>query len=152
MLAPPAGMRDLLPPEAAERRALVRRISERFTSFGYALVTTPPFEHAEVIERAEGSFDPRDHLRFVDADTGEVALLRPDITPQIARVVATRLGDRPPPYRLAYEGHVVRRRRGRARRQRQIAQVGLECIGVAGPVNCINSSTGPLATLSTRMR
>lgn len=131
-LAPPVGMRDLLPPEAAERRALVRRLVERFGRHGYSLVTTPPFEHADVFERAEGTFDPRDHLRFVDADTGDVALLRPDITPQIARVVATRLGDRPPPIRLAYDGHVVRRRRGRARRQRQIGQCGIECIGVPG--------------------
>lgn len=132
-LAPPAGMRDLLPPHAAARRRLARAIAESFASYGYELVTTPPFEHAEVIERGLDTVDRRELLRFVDSDTGEVALLRPDITPQIARVVATRLLDRPPPYRLAYEGHVIRRRRGRARRQRQIAQAGIECIGLGGP-------------------
>nr|MDQ3037416.1 ATP phosphoribosyltransferase regulatory subunit [Myxococcota bacterium] len=132
-LAPPAGMRDLLPPHAAARRRLARAIAESFASYGYELVTTPPFEHADVIERGLETLDRRELLRFVDADTGEVALLRPDITPQIARVVATRLADRPPPYRLAYEGQVIRRRRGRARRQRQIAQAGIECIGLGGP-------------------
>jgi ATP phosphoribosyltransferase regulatory subunit len=132
-LAPPAGMRDLLPPEAAARRRLARAIAESFASYGYELVTTPPFEHAEVIERGLDTVDRRELLRFVDSDTGEVALLRPDITPQIARVVATRLADRPPPYRLAYEGQVIRRRRGRARRQRQIAQAGVECIGSPSP-------------------
>lgn len=132
-LAPPAGMRDLLPPHAAARRRLARAISESFARYGYELVTTPPFEHADVIERGLDTVDRRDLLRFVDSDTGEVALLRPDITPQIARVVATRLASRPPPYRLAYEGQVIRRRRGRARRQRQIAQAGIECIGLGGP-------------------
>ena len=57
--------------------------------------------------------------------------LRPDMTPQIARVVSTRLVELPPPFRVRYEGTVIRRRRGRARRQRQIAQVGIELIGLA---------------------
>ncbi|WP_053233620.1 ATP phosphoribosyltransferase regulatory subunit [Sandaracinus amylolyticus] len=132
-LAPPAGMRDLLPPDASARKRLARAVSDSFARYGYELVTTPMFEHADVIERGLDTVDRRELLRFVDSDTGEIALLRPDITPQIARVVATRLADRPPPYRLAYEGSVFRRRRGRARRQRQIAQAGVECIGLSGP-------------------
>jgi ATP phosphoribosyltransferase regulatory subunit HisZ len=126
-------MGDLLPPEAAGRRALGRTLLETFARCGYDLVTTPPFEHAEVMERGLETVDRRDLLRFVEPDTGEVALLRPDITPQIARVIATRLADRPPPWRLCYEGTVIRRRRGRARRHRQIAQSGVECVGVPGP-------------------
>lgn len=46
--------------------------------------------------------------------------------------VATRLQDRPPPWRLCCEGTVVRRRRGRARRHGQIAHAGVECIGLEG--------------------
>lgn len=125
-------MGDLLPPDAAARRSLARRLIETFGRDGYDLVTTPPFEHAEVIERGIETVDRRDLLRFVEPDTGEVALLRPDITPQIARVIATRLADRPPPWRLCYEGTVIRRRRGRARRHRQLAQAGVECVGVPG--------------------
>jgi ATP phosphoribosyltransferase regulatory subunit len=133
ILAPPAGMRDLLPPEAAARQWLGARLTQLFEAWGYDLVTTPPFEHAEVIERGLETIDRRDLLRFVEPETGEVALLRPDITPQIARIVATRLADRPPPFRLCYAGSVIRQRQGRARRQRQIAQAGIEHIGTAGP-------------------
>ncbi len=50
-LAPPSGMRDLLPPEAAARAWLASRLTQRFEAWGYERVTTPPFEHAEVIER-----------------------------------------------------------------------------------------------------
>ena len=131
-LAPPAGMRDLLPPEAAARAWLAGRVTQLFEAWGYDLVTTPPFEHAEVIERGLETVDRRDLLRFVEPESGEVALLRPDITPQIARIVATRLSDRPPPWRLCYAGSLVRQRRGRARKQRQIAQAGVEHIGGAG--------------------
>jgi len=130
-LAPPVGTRDLLPPEAADRRALTRALAETLELHGYALVTTPPFELVETLERGLGG-DPRETLRFVDPETGEVSVFRPDLTVQVARLVASGLRDRPPPLRLYYDGHVVRARRGRARRQRQIAQIGAECLGVPG--------------------
>jgi ATP phosphoribosyltransferase regulatory subunit len=126
-------MRDLLPEEAAARRSLARRVLDVVTLHGYGLVTLPAFEFAEVLERGLGTLDPSDVLRFVEPESGEVAALRPDMTPQIARVIATRLLDRPPPVRLAYEGTVVRRRSGRARKHRQIPQVGIELAGVPGP-------------------
>ena len=129
----PAGMRDLLPEEAAARRALGRRILDQVELHGYALVTLPAFEFSEVLERGLGTLDPADVLRFIEPESGEVAAFRPDMTPQIARVLATRLRDRPQPARLAYEGTVLRRRSGRARKHRQIPQVGVELAGVSGP-------------------
>ncbi|MGB8224812.1 MAG: ATP phosphoribosyltransferase regulatory subunit [Polyangiales bacterium] len=132
-LAPPGGMRDLLPPASMTRTLLWQRLMETFDLYGYQRVTTPPVEYAEVVERGLGTVDRRDLVRFVEPDSGEVAVLRPDITPQIARIVATRLQDRPAPWRLCYEGTIVRRRRGRARKQRQVLQCGIECIGVRGP-------------------
>jgi ATP phosphoribosyltransferase regulatory subunit len=133
----PAGMRDLLPHEAAARRSLAHKVLARFTLYGYALVTLPMFEFAEVLERGLGTLDPADVLRFVEPESGEVAALRPDMTPQIARLIATRLRDRPPPVRIAYEGTVLRRRSGRARKHKQIPQVGVELAGVAGPAGDI---------------
>jgi len=132
-MTPPGGMRDMLPPASMTRTFLWQRLMETFDLYGYQRVTTPPFEYAEVIERGLGTVDRRDLVRFVEPDSGEVALLRPDITPQIARIIATRLQDRPAPWRLSYEGTVVRRRRGRARRQHQVLQCGIECVGLKGP-------------------
>ncbi len=129
----PGGMRDLLPEEARGRRALAKCVLDRLALAGFALVTPPAFEFADVLERGLGTLDPADVLRFVEPESGEVAALRPDVTPQIARMIATRLHDRPPPFRLAYEGTVLRRRSGRARKHRQIPQVGVELAGVAGP-------------------
>ena len=132
-MTPPGGMRDLLPPASMTRTLLWQRLMDTFDLYGYQRVTTPPVEYAEVIERGLGTVDRRDLVRFVEPDSGEVALLRPDITPQIARIVATRLQDRPAPWRLSYEGTIVRRRRGRARKQRQVLQCGIECVGLKGP-------------------
>ena len=129
----PAGMRDILPPEASRRRRLSRRLLDHFALHGYELVTPPAFELADVLERGLGTLDPRDVLRFVEPESGEVAALRPDMTPQIARIAATRLADRPLPMRLCYEGTVLRRRQERARKHRQIPQAGVELLGIAGP-------------------
>ncbi len=126
-------MRDLLPEEAHARRSLGRLVHERMALFGYELVVPPAFELAEVLERGLGALDPADVLRFVEPESGEVAALRPDMTPQVARMIATRLASAPPPFRLAYEGTVLRRRQQRARKHRQIPQAGLELVGVAGP-------------------
>src|SRR5215471_10292451 len=101
-------MRDLLPEEARSRRAIARRALERFALYGYSVVTPPAFEFADVLERGLGTLDPADVLRFVEPESGEVAALRPDVTPQIARMIATRLADRPVPMALCYEGTVLR--------------------------------------------
>ena len=105
---------------------------DHFALHGYQLVTPPAFEFAEVLERGLGTLDPSDVLRFVEPESGEVAALRPDVTPQIARMVATRLAQEPRPIRLCYEGTVVRRRQGRARRHRQMPQAGVELYGAPG--------------------
>lgn len=126
-------MRDLLPPASLSRLRLRQALVESFQRFGYDLVITPAFELAAVIEGGIRPVDRRELLRFVEPETGEVALLRPDITPQIARIIATGLRGRPAPYRLCYEGSIFRRRRGRARKQQQVSQAGVECVGLAGP-------------------
>jgi ATP phosphoribosyltransferase regulatory subunit len=129
----PAGMRDLLPEESRTLSALGRELLRAFELHGYERVTLPVFEYAEVLERGLGELDPRAVLRFVEPESGEVVALRPDMTPQIARLVATRLRSVPGPARLCYEGSVVRLRRERARRRRQIPQAGVELLGSAAP-------------------
>jgi len=129
----PAGMRDLLPPVARRQGELARRITRCFELHGYEIVTLPVFEYAEVLERGLGALESDEVLRFVEPESGEVVALRPDMTPQIARILATRLADLPGPARLCYHGSVMRRPRERARRHRQIFQAGVELLGLEGP-------------------
>ena len=126
-------MRDFLPPDARRLSDLARQLLGSFELYGYELVTLPVFEYESVLERGLGALEPEEVLRFVEPETGEVVALRPDMTPQLARVVSTRLSQSPPPIRLSYQGSVLRRRRERARRHRQIFQAGIELIGLEGP-------------------
>lgn len=126
-------MRDFGPVEARTLSRLGRSLLGSFELYGYERVTVPAFEYALTLERGLGALDPREVLRFVEPETGEVVALRPDMTPQIARLVATRLGAAPDPIRLCYEGSIVRLRRERARRHRQIPQAGIELVGASAP-------------------
>ena len=129
----PAGLRDLLAEETFYRRSLARKILEHFALHAYDLVTPPAFELAEVLEKGLGTLDPADVLRFVEPESGEVCALRPDMTPQIARMMATRLSSQPAPIRLCYEGTILRRKQGRARKHRQVPQAGVELYGAPAP-------------------
>src|SRR5262249_49537263 len=69
-------------------------------------------------------------LGFVEPGTGEVVALRPDITPQVARIAATRLDSGRGPFRLCYEGGVLRLN---LRGQRELIQAGVELIDAQAP-------------------
>jgi ATP phosphoribosyltransferase regulatory subunit len=127
----PSGVRDFLPRAAARRRALAARVLEVFEAWGYARIVTPVFEVADVLERGLGHDGRSQAIRFVEPGTGEIVALRPDITPQIARVVATRLSEIEGPLRLCYEGAVTRLAGERG--QREILQAGVELVDAGVP-------------------
>ncbi|HEY0710164.1 MAG TPA: ATP phosphoribosyltransferase regulatory subunit [Polyangia bacterium] len=128
----PAGMRDFAPEAAAARRRIAERSLAVFDRWGFARVITPVFEYEDVLALGLGPSGREAAIRFVEPSSGQVVALPPDITPQIARLIATRFRDEDGPVRLAYEGTVVRLDQ-RARSQREIIQAGVEMAGVPGP-------------------
>src|SRR5262245_56564851 len=104
----PAGMRDFAPRAAAARRRIAETLLGVFERWGYARVITPAFEYEEVLGLGLGSSGRASALRFVEPSSGRVVALRPDITPQIARLIATRFRDETGPVRLCYQGTVLR--------------------------------------------
>ncbi len=129
----PAGVRDFLPRAAARRRAIAEQLLAEFELRGYQRILTPIFECADVLERGLGDGARAAAVRFVEPGSGEVVALRPDITPQIARVVATRFGHVAGPLRLCYDGTVTRVERRFGPGQREILQAGIELCGVPAP-------------------
>jgi ATP phosphoribosyltransferase regulatory subunit len=123
----PPGVRDYLPVAAARRRGLAAAAAAELERWGYRNVITPLYEYADVLARGTGQAVQA--MRFVEPTSGEVVALRPDLTPQVARLVATRMHDEPGPLRLYYVGSVVRLDGGR----REIFQVGVELIDAPQP-------------------
>ncbi|MDX2021634.1 MAG: ATP phosphoribosyltransferase regulatory subunit [Deltaproteobacteria bacterium] len=127
----PAGIRDFAPGAAAARRQIAETLIGVFERWGYAQVITPAFEYEAVLALGLGSDGRASALRFVEPSSGQVLALRPDITPQIARLMATRFRDEVGPIRMCYEGPVFRYDAA-ARAQRELIQAGVELAGVQG--------------------
>jgi ATP phosphoribosyltransferase regulatory subunit len=132
-LSLPAGLRDLLPDHSAHLAELTARLHEVFSSFGYRRVLLPTLERLEVVERGLSPAALAGVLKFVEPGSGEVVAIRPDITPQIARLYAARPDALPTPARLCYDGPVLRAREARAGRPREVYQAGVELLGQGGP-------------------
>ncbi len=132
-LSLPQGVRDFPPERAEEIKKVEELLLEEFYRWGYRSVITPLFEFLETISVGLGD-DLRDKvLKFVDPSTGDVVALRPDITPQVGRIVATQLRDYNEPLRLCYNGRVVRFEEKGSGKEREVFQVGCELIGSSHP-------------------
>ena len=120
----PQGVRDFPPERAEEIRKVEECLMGEFTRWGYRRVITPFFESLETISVGLGDNLRDKILKFVDPSTGDVVALRPDITPQIARLVATRLRGEEEPMRFCYNGRVIRFEEKGSGKEREIFQVG----------------------------
>jgi ATP phosphoribosyltransferase regulatory subunit len=129
----PTGMHDLLPPEADLEAAVVARLMATLTAHGYERVKPPLVEFEETLLSGAGAAMATSTFRMIDPVSHRMIGVRADMTPQIARIAATRLGGAPRPLRLSYAGQVLRIRGSEIRPERQIGQVGAELIGAAGP-------------------
>ncbi len=128
----PLGLRDLLPPDAAAEAQVVERMMAVLESHGYQRVKPPLVEFEESLLSGPGAAMAQDTFRLMDPVSQRMIGLRADMTPQVARIAATRLAKAPRPLRLSYAGQVLRVKGGQLRPERQIGQVGAELIGVDG--------------------
>jgi ATP phosphoribosyltransferase regulatory subunit len=129
----PKGMATLLPAAAAVRQRLERTALEVFKTWGYEEVITPLFEYLDVITPGLGPGLVEKVYTVADRSTGRVMVLRPDVTPQIARMAATVLRDAERPLRLCYGTNVFRYEDEHAGHEREIFQLGAELIGPSAP-------------------
>jgi ATP phosphoribosyltransferase regulatory subunit len=129
----PKGARVYLPDEAARKRHVEARLLGVLTRWGYREVVTSTFEYADVLATGTDADVQENMFKLVDRETGRMLALRADITPQIARIVATRLRDEPKPIRLAYVTNVFRYDEPQVAHYREFYQAGAELIGLEKP-------------------
>ena len=129
----PKGVRVLPPPEAARLRWIQKKLLTVFRRWGFREVLTPTFEYLEVFAHEAGDGAYGKTFKFVDRQTGLLLALRSDLTPQVARMVASTMRDHPLPLRLAYSASVFRHEEPQAGRQREFFQAGVELIGSDRP-------------------
>jgi ATP phosphoribosyltransferase regulatory subunit len=129
----PAGLRDLLPPDAETEAASVEALMAAFGAHGYQRVKPPLLEFVDSLLAGTGAATAEQTFRLMDPDTRRMMGLRADITPQIARIATTRLAGAPRPLRLSYAGQCLRVHGSQLAPDRQLAQAGIELIGHDSP-------------------
>ena len=129
----PKGVKDFLPLKAAKVEFLQQQLRQVFAAWGFRPVITPQLEFLDVLERGLGEGLRDRTFRFDDRQSGRLVAFSPDMTPQIARIAATRMRELPLPLRLSYSGRVLRHTEQQAGKDRDIFQTGVELIGLDSP-------------------
>lgn len=129
----PTGLADLLPPDAEAASAAAERALAALRADGYEQTAPPMLEFEESFLSGAGEPLQRETFRMMDPASQRMLALRSDLTPQIARIAATRLAKAPRPLRLCYLGAVLRVSGGQAGSERQFRQAGAELIGSRRP-------------------
>jgi len=125
----PNGLADTLTPDAGHESACIEGLMSAFAAWGYDRIKPPLVEFEESLLDGPGQAVAGDMFRLMDPVSQRMMGVRPDITPQIARIAVTRLANAPRPLRLSYGGQVLRIRGSQLRTERQFTQVGVELIG-----------------------
>lgn len=123
----PVGFYDLLGDEARINQETIDALLKEFYAAKYQLIKTPLIEFEDSF--AVSNEVDNQSFKMMDSISGKTLVLRSDITPQIARLMATKLQDAKTPVRLCYVGDVVKLEYDNLYADRQLTQVGIELIG-----------------------
>ena len=148
----PEGFHDRLPPFADAAAALEARVLEAARRHGYERVDPPLAEFAEGLGSRLKAGGLHDAVRFVDPVSQRTLAIRPDLTAQVARIAATRMGHHPRPVRLSYAGSVLKLRASQLAPARELRQIGCELIGldsVAAAGEVVGVAVAALAAAGT---
>lgn len=132
-IPPVKGTRDFYPQEMAFRNWLYRRIRQVSESFGYQEYEGPLLERLDLYAAKSGDELVKEQA-FVFRDRGgEMVALRPELTPTLARMVATRRKSLPTPLRWWSYGPFWRYERPQKGRAREFFQWNIDLLGVESP-------------------
>ena len=124
----PEGVHEYLPPEAEQTERHRHGLLDLYRRWGYQLIKPPLIEFSESLATGTGQDLAERTFRFSDPSSGRMVGIRPDITPQAARIDASLLKT-DAPSRLCYCGEAVVSRSGSVQGRRSRLQIGVELFG-----------------------
>ena len=128
MLHTPEGVRDIYGIEYRKKLILEEKLQKVLRLYGYHDIQTPMFEYFDVFGKEVGTTPSRELYKFFDRE-GDTLVLRPDITPSIARVANTLFDIDGAPLRLCYKGNTFINHSSYKGKLREHTQLGAELIG-----------------------
>lgn len=139
LLHTPEGVRDIYGNEFVQKFELQQLLYRVLSGCGYQGIETPTFEFFDVFSREVGTVPSRELYKFFDKE-GNTLVLRPDMTPSIARAVSKYFHDETP-IRLCYMGNTFINYDKYQGRLKETTQMGAELMGdgsVASDVELIS--------------
>ena len=127
----PAGIEEILPPQAQVMEGLRRDLLDLYRTWGYELVIPPFIDFLESLLTGTGHDLDLQTFKLTDQQSGRMLGVRADMTPQVARIDAHHLR-RDLPTRLCYLGTVLHTRSDGFAGTRSPFQIGAEIYGHAG--------------------
>ena len=128
LLHTPAGVRDIYAEECARKLAVQEKIQQVFHLYGYQNIETPTFEFFDIFNKERGSVGANEMYKFFDRDNNTL-VLRPDMTPPIARCVTKYFMEEELPLRLCYLEPTFINNTSYQGRLKETTQTGAEFIG-----------------------
>ncbi len=128
LLHTPEGVRDIYNGECAEKLLIQDRLHNVLSMYGYQDIQTPSFEFFDIFDKERGSVDSKNMFKFFDRE-GHTLVLRPDMTPAIARCAAKYFENEKEPIRLCYIGNTFINNSRYQGRLKEVTQAGCELIG-----------------------
>ena len=128
LLHTPEGVRDIYNDECMKKHLLQDKLKKSMECYGYRIIQTPTFEFFDIFGKEIGTTPSKDLYKFFDRE-GNTLVLRPDITPSIARSVAMYYGEEDMPIRLYYMGNIFINNSRYQGRLKENTQIGAELIG-----------------------
>lgn|GEM_PF-892393 len=145
----PAGFRDKLATQSRAEFEYSTTLVSKMLQFGYDLITPPLLEFESNIDDASilaQSFS------LYDADSKAALKLRSDITPQIGRIVQSRLADAALPLRICYMGDSLNTNTTNTKGDRDAKQIGAELIHNKAKHIAINADQEIFILLQTLLK
>ncbi|MBV6306034.1 ATP phosphoribosyltransferase regulatory subunit [Candidimonas humi] len=127
----PEHLADILPAEARRIEELRRALLDLYRTYGFELVAPPLVEYLDSLLTGNGGDLGLRTFKLVDQLSGRTVGVRPDMTPQVARIDAHLL-NREGVTRLCYCGSVLHARPADLLSDRELLQIGAEVFGHAG--------------------
>ena len=128
LLHTPEGVRDIYNDECEKKMLLQDQLYHILRLHGYHPIQTPTFEFFDIFGREIGTTPSKDLYKFFDRE-GNTLVLRPDITPSIARCAAKYFGEEELPIRLCYMGNTFINNSSYQGRLKECTQLGAELLG-----------------------
>ncbi len=128
LLHTPEGVRDIYDAECARKMILQEKLQKVIRQYGYQPIQTPSFEFFDVFSAEIGTTPSKDLFKFFDRE-GNTLVLRPDITPSIARAAAKYYAEDENVLRFSYLGNTFINNSSYQGRLKESTQLGAECIG-----------------------